>query len=418
MQRDSIPVVVAQHAEMAAQLHLQRCVLLEAPHIKLEQLRRTDERLAAHLDGLDVAGEHGASACDAALETPDAHVMFCALVGAIVSGDAERLDRLLLLANAAADTRPGVIAAFAWLEAPQLRGVVVSLLASKDAFRRWVGVAASAAHRVDPGLISAARLQDADASVRARALRAAGELGRRELVSSLAAAIGDEDPECAFWAAWSAVVLGDRHDALDFLQAIARAEGPHRRRALRLVLQALPVTDAHALLRQLSQDPANVRTLIQGAGLIGDPTYVGWLIGHMADDELSRVAGEAFSTITGADLAWLDLERKPPEEPAAGPDDDPDNADVDMDEDDGLPWPDPARISAWWGQQRMRFTAGARSFLGAPVTRARCIDALGHGFQRQRIAAAYHLCLSNPGTPLFEWRAPAPRQLRELARLD
>jgi hypothetical protein len=51
----------------------------------------------------------------------------------------------------------------------------------------------------------------------------------------------------------------------------------------------------------------------------------------------------------------------------------------------------------------------------APPSRAHCIGILKNGFQRQRIAAAYHVCLLNPGTPLFEWRAPAWRQQRELA---
>ena len=88
-----------------------------------------------------------------------------------------------------------------------------------------------------------------------------------------------------------------------------------------------------------------------------------------------------------------------------------------MDEDDGLPWPDQARIQAWWNQNGARFTTGVRYFMGSPPSRAHCVEVLKSGYQRQRIAAAYHLCLLNPGTPLFEWRAPAWRQQRELAQM-
>ena len=42
---------------------------------------------------------------------------------------------------------------------------------------------------------------------------------------------------------------------------------------------------------------------------------------------------------------------------------------------------------------------------------------LREGFQRQRIAAAEYLCLLQPGTPLFNTRAPAWRQKRWLAKM-
>jgi uncharacterized protein (TIGR02270 family) len=88
-----------------------------------------------------------------------------------------------------------------------------------------------------------------------------------------------------------------------------------------------------------------------------------------------------------------------------------------MDEDEGLPWPDPERIAKWWQANGGRFEAGTRYFLGAPVTRENCLRALKEGFQRQRILAAHYLCLLEPGTVLFEWRAPAFRQQRLLATM-
>ena len=60
--------VVQQHAEDASILYSTRSVLLRAPHVKLLHLRRTDDRLDAHLDGLAVAGDDANQTCEALLE--------------------------------------------------------------------------------------------------------------------------------------------------------------------------------------------------------------------------------------------------------------------------------------------------------------------------------------------------------------
>ena len=132
----------------------------------------------------------------------------------------------------------------------------------------------------------------------------------------------------------------------------------------------------------------------------------------------ARLAGEAFSLITGLDLAWLDLDRKPPEGPISGPNDDPGDPNVELDEDDDLPWPDAGKIAAWWEDNAPRFTPGVRYFMGEPPSPAHCLSVLRGGFQRQRIAAAEYLCLLTPGTPLFNTAAPAWRQSRLLAQMS
>jgi uncharacterized protein (TIGR02270 family) len=170
-------------------------------------------------------------------------------------------------------------------------------------------------------------------------------------------------------------------------------------------------------LQRFAPDPDKLRWIIQGTGIAGDPAYVPWLIGHMATDQTARLAGEAFSLLTGLDLALLDLERKPPEGFESGPNDDPNDSNVDMDPDEGLPWPDPERIQKWWDANGSQFQKGQRYFMGARVTREHCVDVLKNGYQRQRILAAHYLCLLEPGTPLFNTSAPAWRQQRLLAEM-
>ncbi len=105
---------------------------------------------------------------------------------------------------------------------------------------------------------------------------------------------------------------------------------------------------AHRLLQRLAASDAQVRLVIEGSGIVGDPAYVPWLIKQMADDNLARLAGEAFTLITGADLALLDFEGDRPERMESGPNDKPDDPNVEMDADEGLPWPDPAKVQTWW----------------------------------------------------------------------
>lgn len=121
--------------------------------------------------------------------------------------------------------------------------------------------------------------------------------------------------------------------------------------------------------------------------------------------------------ITGADLAWLDLDRKPPAGVDFGPNDDPEDDNVAMDEDDGLPWPDPDKVQAWWQAQQHRFPADQRFFIGEPPSPAHALKVLRDGFQRQRIAAAQWACLLTPGTRLFPTAAPAWRQQRWLKEM-
>ncbi|HEU5136389.1 MAG TPA: TIGR02270 family protein [Steroidobacteraceae bacterium] len=411
------PWVVAQHAEESAHLRNVRTQLLTAPHIQLPDLGRHDERISAHLDGVALAGDAGFGYCEQLLENPGAGEIFAATVRAIEDGNPQRLGQMLAVAPAATDGWRGLCSALGWVSATHLAGIARSWLASDDPVSRLAGITACALHRVDPGLIAGRRLEDNDLSVRARSLRTAGELGKRELVSATAAAIGQEDPDCQFWAAYGAVLLGAREASLQFLVALAMKEGPRQLPAFQLALLAMSVTEAHDLLRQLSGDPAALRRLIRGAGLAGDPNYIPWLISRMADDALARAAGESFSLVTGLDLAQPDFERSTPGTPASGPTDDPEDDNVALDPDDDLPWPEQAKVQAWWNQNGARFTTGVRHFMGVPPSRAHCIEVLKNGYQRQRIAAAYHLCLLDPGTPLFEWRAPAWRQQRELAQL-
>ena len=114
--------------------------------------------------------------------------------------------------------------------------------------------------------------------------------------------------------------------------------------------------------------------------------------------------------ITGADLAYLDLDANRPEGFEAGPNDDPKDENVAPDPDEDLPWPHPPRIRAWWDVQKSKFAPGKRYLAGKEIGAASAGDVLKTGRQRQRLAAALELAILQPGTPLVEVRAPGFRQ--------
>jgi uncharacterized protein (TIGR02270 family) len=414
MNHGPISAVVRQHAQDCANLRSVRARLLRAPDVKLRDLQRHDARLAAHLDGLAVAGSVGGSLCEQELERPGEGEVFAVAVAAIEANDVTRMDRLFALSAAIVPARRGMMSAFGWVSGACLRGTVKELLISPDGNRRSTGIAACAMHRVDPGILSSRGIADEHAGARARALRAAGEMGLRSLVSTCAAVTSDDDHECRFWAAWSAVLLGDRNRALEALARHALAPGPRRELAYQLALQAMSTSQAHGLLQSFATDPPNDRWLIRGAGVVGDPAYVPWLVRQMQQGRSARLAAEAFSLVTGADLNSLKMRRDSQQDFASGPNDEPADSNVEMDEDEGLPWPDVEKVQAWWHANMERFQAGTRYFMGQPLNRDNCLGVLKHGYQRQRVAAALYLSLLNPGTPLFEWRAPAWRQQRLL----
>ena len=412
-----IPNVVRQYAEDAAFLHATRTGLVAGANVSFQVLRRFDDRLAAHLDGLSVARDDAWPYCEAALELASPGAMFTATVVAIQERQPTKLNRLLALAEAVPSTRKGLISAFGWVGREWLQGTVANLLAVRDPFKRMVAFAACSTHRVDPGLLSARPTRDPSPLVRARALRITGELGCQELEPECAAAHEDDDPECRFWGIWSSVLLGKRGSALDKLVRIGAATGPHRERALRLALQAMSTGAAHEVLQHLARDPTNHRSLIVGSGIVGDPSYVPWLIRQMEEESAARLAGEAFALITGADLESARLTRPRPEAFESGPNDNPEDPNVEQDPDDGLPWPDPERVTRWWQENGAAFSIGARYFLGSCVTLGHCRKVLETGAQRQRKLAAHYVCLLETGTVLFNTSAPAWRQQRLLARM-
>ena len=412
--------VVFQHAEEAAFLWGQRSAAVSLPHYRLRDLSHLDMRLDAHLDGLRIAGDAGWQLLEEQLHWQEGGEVFAAAVIALESGSPERFDRVLEAGLSdydgitTSDQLRGLISAFGWIPFEKVRHRLEVCLGSTSAPIRTIGIAGAALHRKDPGPALADALDSEEPNLRTRAAKAAGELGRVDLVQHLRRD-GSREHRQRFYRAWALSLLGVRDAVMD-LQTLALENDLYSERAVDCAARIMAVDEAKGWLTGLSSNLETTRLAGKGAGALGDPSVMSWLIQQMAVPDNARVAGEAFAMITGVDIAYEDLEGEWPDGYEAGPTDEPEDEDVAMDPDEDLPWPDAELVDKWWGSNRGRFVNGRRYFLGQPAEEASWRSGLKQGFQRQRLAAALELALSDPKSLLLEVRAPGFRQIAEASR--
>lgn len=409
-----IETIVQQHAEEAAFLWLLRDAAVGDPDYTLDDLAKLDGRVEAHLDGLRLAGPAGWSICRDELSWEEAGEVFAAAMLALEDGGDERIRVVLDAALASPEQGRGFVSALGWTPVDRVQALIARLLGEASPAARRLGLAGSAVHRRDPGAILARALDDPDPPLRARALQAAGELGRTDLQRAVAAHLNEDDPACRFEAARTAALLG-YPQAGRALCALGEGDAPFAEPAAALAARTLRPGEALGWIRERADTAGGRRTAIVAAGALGDPALAPWLIEQMRVPALARPAGEAFALVTGVDFVDEALDGEPPDDFEAGPTDDPDDENVAMDADEDLPWPDSERVRAWWGAHEARFAPGTRYLLGRPLDAEAARTALREGWQRQRAAAAQELALRRPGTPLFEVRAPGFRQRRLLA---
>ncbi|HEY8506022.1 MAG TPA: TIGR02270 family protein [Gemmataceae bacterium] len=411
-----LPSLAYEHAQNAGFLWLLRDRATSEPHYSLADLTRLDRRVEAQLDALRLDPGLGWRAARKVLaERERPWKIFPVAFLAFRDGDAERVGRAVRLGTRSPAAARALAAALGWLPQSLAEPHIRALLATGPAALRRVGIAAAAAHRFNPGAALEKSVNDPDPLLRARALRAVGELGFPVWLPALRRHLDDPDPDCRFAAAWSAARLSPDPRAVGILQDVAFSHLPHWLEAAQVAVRRLDLPAANRWLGVLEHAPNGRRLSVQGAGILGDPAAVPRLLAAMQLPPLARAAGEALTFITGLDLDAEHLTAAPPKGFRAGPTDDPKDENVTMDEDEDLPWPDPEKVAAWWAANKSRFTEGVRYLCGQPLTDENLQRVLREGLQRQRAAAALELALRQPDRPLFEVRAPGFRQQQALA---
>lgn len=388
----------------ASFLRVLRGITVNQPNCYLDDLNQLDWRIETKLSALMSQPEKSWDLCKAALDIPQVGELFTAGVLAFRSLEVNKIQLVVETGLATDEGFKGLVSALGWLPGRLCHSWIKKFLVSKDPNHKYLAVAACSVRREDPREYLTNIFQHpnclAHDKLYARALRLVGELKRRDLFHVLTTAMQVRQPNILFWATWSAAILGDK-SALEKLQPFVLQPNPHQARAIDITFRALPLETARAWINQLAKDPAQVRQVIRASANLGDPHAVNWLIAQMRVPALSRLAGEAFTTITGIDLDThgLALDALPDLDalnavPAA--DNDPDNASMELDEDDSLAFPDISKVAAVWQKYHQRFIPGQRYFMGQTITSEHLHGVYASANQRQRRMAALELALLQP----------------------
>jgi uncharacterized protein (TIGR02270 family) len=404
----------------AASLWLARQKAVDAPHYTLTGLLEMDNRLETQIDALRVAGDPGREVSAAGFEGGLPEYFFAPAVLAFESCDETRISFLLEKAEKTPTASEAIIEALGWLTLEQALPHIKKLLAAADPVHQYIGMAASAFHRYDPGGFLQSAFYNDDLKLKARSLKAVGELGGRGDIL-MPGRLKDQqkahDPASRFQAAWSSLLLGDT-TSLEHLRTIVLDEtSPFREEALQVSARKMNLKEALALHRELAKKADSQRLAVIGAGIIGNPALIPWLVKQMNIPTLARIAVQSFSFITGLNISKQQLEGTWPEGFEAGPNDDPTYDNVEPDPDENLPWPDAEKIALWWEKNKNQYPEETRLLLGKPITRDHLQHALQTGRQRQRNAAALELAILNPGKALYNTAAPAWRQIDQIRQI-
>ena len=401
--------IVRVHAEDAAFVADLRRMALDGPNYRLLDLYDLESRLHGHLDALALSGETAAerAAENLALEAGYGEI-FVAGYLALRRSDTAELDRLLAIAGGSERRAEALAAAAAWCPPAAVAENMRSWIRADNPLHAWIALEVCGLRRVDPDSRLPALLAHANEAVAVRAMQLAAELGRDDLSGPILRRLAGSGggARVAFWAAWAAVLLGERGSARDRLAAALQPglEAPLARAAAELVPLVAPAEGTRRLVRRLLEHGATRHWALVALGSFGAVESLDWLLGQMADPLLARQAGASFGLITGARLGPdnLELDVFPQAEASPAAAGDAQEAFIEA----RLYWPDPEKVRAWLDANRGRFRPETRYLLGQPAwTHA---DPPDHPakYQLEYRAVALELALRRPSAPLPNWRAP------------
>ncbi len=397
-----------QLADNASFLWILRSIAVEQPHYSISDLRELEQRIDAQLDGLMASIEQSWQCCLQALEPGEPGEVFTAAVLAFRSHDVKKIQTAIEAGLENSDATRGLISALGWLPAKLVHGWIEKFLSSKDLNHKYLAIAACGVRRENPGEALTRIMQREDCKqhrkLYCRSLRLIGEIRRQDLMPAIAEAMTEEDEDIIFWSNWSAVLLG-KHEAAKRLKPHVFKSGAHQQKAIDIAFRSLPVEQGRQWIAELGQDSEQARAVIKATGVLGDPHAVNWLISKMVQPEVSKLAAQSFSFITGIDLEQNKLASESPPKLASQPNDDPDDDDIELDEDENLPWPDIDKVKSIWVNHGRNFIAGRRYFMGREITTESLKDKLINANQRQRHAATMELALVDSNMPLQNTRA-------------
>lgn len=274
----------------------------------------------------------------------------------------------------------------------------------------------------------------ADPATLARSARMVGELGLGTAAPYLENLLSHEVAEVRQAAAWSMALIAPYQPSHLPVLIAAALEAEPNLDIVEMAGRKLPAQQARRWAQELIRD-GHVRAALVALAACGAPGALDDILPHMGNEETARLAGFAFSQITGANLVELDLELDENAKAdgdaeggageAAAPSTAEDSSEIDIDlaeeeasskeeeEDAHLPVPNPELVAKWWQEHKGEFSPNARYLAGRPVTDPGLRQTLVEGTQPQRRAASIELaCLVRRGV-LYNTSQPGFIQARD-----
>ncbi|NMO20033.1 TIGR02270 family protein [Pyxidicoccus fallax] len=408
--------VLEEHLDEASFRWLQWERALEAPDFNLTDTAAREEQLAAHLHGLVLGGtEAAASLLWPALDSGDASRITAAAYVLLSQGQAEVL--LNFMQGASSEVRAAVRRAVEVSASPGLGSHVLPLLKRDDlSLQAHVLEAMTFRHEAPPELLTGYFLHD-EPRARMAALRASDALPEDTVRRLLPGLLESEHPGIRAAAMEAGLTAGAR-GAWEACRQAVRACNAHTPQAM--VLLALFGNDADTALLVDMLGTRDMRPhALWALGFSGRLVAMEACLALLEDPLVARLAGEAFSAMTGLPLEGLHA-LPPGEQPEGAPPSPEQQEDLDADlvprPEDELPWPCIGAVRYWWKEARPRFHAERRYLNGQLLEGPVLLEALTHGPMRRRHVLAREFAIRSQGRHRIPTRAFTQRQWSALAQ--
>ena len=391
-------------------------LLTEAPQARLTDIYETDQRLAGSFRYLQLAGS---AALDiAAAVFAESPALGEAVVFAALSMHAKRTGfekEILQLLETEADAITALAEAFRYVGKEVQRDVFYPWIKHDEPFLASAALAAATLLRLHLRDLLIPYVTDPRPLVRGRAFEYAGVMGLSAHAPVALAALAEPDADLSFQAAVASVRLGRPQAATALAARIGGDTPPWQcRLAVELSFPLLPEDVSHAHVRALLKQEDTQRWGLLGLGVIGSTRTLPYLLQVMEEPRVTRMAGWAFAMITGANIAEDDLEL----EAFPETEDDPllEGAAEELFFEDGLPFPDPARVHDWLIAKGRNLSGEHPLLFGLPQWSWQDMESPDLEFQGRYRALAQVLSLRSGEGRLPNWRAPVRLMAGKLTR--
>lgn len=334
-------------------------------------------RLENQLDALMHHFEDAWAMSKDALQFNNASDCFVCSVLAFRSMDSQYIEWILNIISKNRELLKGLISAMAWLPKALVEEWLSKFIQSKDLFHKEIAAHVYRLRGDDSGAFLKTLIERGDCiqntPLHVQCIRIIGEFKRFDLLNDVILFCKDDRESVAFWAKYSAVLLGKKEYASSLYEYVL-SENEWQRHAVNIVFRSVSIQDARALIADMIAKKLEVETVLHALKVLGDPQAIPWIISQMENVQVSRLAGHVFSTITGISLdereLVLNIDEIKKEDLLDDFEDDDYQGDgsqgkgFDVDECENVSWPDVAKIKIIWQKYSHLFPAGQRLYLG------------------------------------------------------